>query len=75
MKDKRIDERMFRIYCGIKAIVGKSELKRVTIKRIKYAMFGYKSETVYSNENKKEEEKVKLNKRYKNKMPVLLRVY
>jgi hypothetical protein len=47
VRDRKFDERMFRVYCGVLSIIGNKPFVRITIKRIMYAMLGCKSEKVF----------------------------
>ena len=50
VRDKKFDERLFRIYCGIVSIIGNKKFVRITNKRISYRMLGFKSEDIYYKE-------------------------
>lgn len=47
VRDKKLDERMFRVYCAIVSIIGKKQFVRITRKRIAIRMLGFKSEDVF----------------------------
>ena len=51
VRDKKFDERLFRVYCGIVSIIGNKKFVRITNKRISYRMLGFKSEDIYYKEN------------------------
>lgn len=53
VRDKKFNERLFRVYCGIVSIIGKKKFVRITNKRISYTMMGFKSEKVYNSEKSK----------------------
>ena len=48
VSEKSFDERMFRVYCGVLSVIGKKPFVRITIRRIRYAMLGCKSENVFN---------------------------
>jgi hypothetical protein len=51
VREGKFDYKLFSILCGIQSILRDDKFKRITYDRIRYAMHGYKSKTVYEKEN------------------------
>lgn len=49
-KDNRFPYDLFRLYCGIKSVLGKKPFCRITSDRLRFRMQGYKSQKVYEME-------------------------
>jgi hypothetical protein len=47
VRDKKFDERLFRIYCAVLSVIGNKNFVRITIKNISYRMHGYKTSDIY----------------------------
>ncbi|MDR3594291.1 hypothetical protein [Clostridium sp.] len=47
----KFDYNLFSVLCGIQSILRDDKFKRITYDRIRYAMHGYKSKTVFEQEN------------------------
>jgi hypothetical protein len=51
VREGKFDFKLFSVLCGIQSILRDDKFKRITYDRIRYAMHGYKSKTVFEKEN------------------------
>lgn len=51
VRDKKFDERMFRVYCAVLSVIGNKNFVRITIDTISFRMHGFKTSDIYLDNN------------------------
>ena len=50
VRDSKFNERLFRVYCAIKSLIGEKDFCRITLKTISYRMYGFKKLDIFKKE-------------------------